>query len=113
MFLYNIQMPSDRVHLLKGKFLPTKHSSSGGMIAGGAVPVLLDSRAKSSLEGKGMTIGANKIVGIYSPAPPKKSTDIQTAKLKPTIFQGGELLNRIAFEPYSKKGRRENIKFLF
>ena len=99
--------------MLIGKYLPTKHSSSGGMITGGAVPVLLNSRAKSSLEGKGMTIGANKIVGIYSPAPPKKSTDIQTAKLKPTIFQGGELLNRIAFEPYSKKGSRENIKFLF
>ena len=107
-------MPSDRVHLLKGKHLPMKYSSSGGMIAGGAVPVLLNSIAKSSLEGKGMTIGANKIVGIYSPAPPKKSTDIQTAKLKPTVFQGGELLNRIAFEPYSRrKGGRENIKFLF
>ena len=107
-------MPSDRVHLLKGKYLPTKHSFSGGMIAGGAVPVLLNSIAKSPLEGKGMTIGANKIVGIYSPAPPKKSTDIQTAKLKPTNFQGGELLNRIAFEPYSRrKGGRENIKFLF
>ena len=107
-------MPSDRVHMFKGKYLPTKHSSSGGMITGGALPVLLNSIAKSSLEGKGMAIGANKIVGIYSPAPPKQSTDIQTAKLKPTIFQGGELLNRIAFEPYSKrKGGRENIKFLF
>ena len=83
------------------------------MIAGGAVPVLLNSRMPNPLEGSGMTIGANKFVGINSPAPPKKSTDIQTAKLKPTIFQGGELLNRIAFEPYSKKGRRENIKFLF
>jgi hypothetical protein len=100
--------------MLKGKYLPIKHLSSGGMMmTGGAVPVLLNSIAKSPLEGKGMTIGANKIVGIYSPAPPKQSTDIQTAKLKPTIFQGGELLNRIAFEPYSKKGRRENLKFLF
>ena len=106
-------MPSNRVYMLKGKYLPTKHSSSGGMIAGGAVPVLLNSRMPNPLEGNGMTIGANKIVGIYSPAPPKQSTNIQTAKLKPTIFQGGELLNRIAFEPYSKKGRRENIKFLF
>ena len=99
--------------MLKGKYLPTKHSSSGGMIAGGAVPVLLNSRMQNPLEGNGMTIGANKFVGIYSPAPPKQSTDIQTAKLKPTIFQGGELLNRIAFQPYRKKGGRENIKFLF
>jgi hypothetical protein len=111
MFLYNIQMPSDRIHLLKGKFLPTKHSSSGGMIAGGAMPVLLNSRMPNPLEGNG--IGTNQIVGIHSPAPPKQSTDIQTAKIKPTIFQGGELLNRIAFQPYTKKGGRENIKFLF
>ena len=106
-------MPSDRVHLLKGKHLPMKYSSSGGMVAGGAVALLLNTRNQSSLEGSGL-IGANQIVGIYSPAPPKKSTDIQTAKLKPTVFQGGELLNRIAFEPYSRrKGGRENIKFLF
>jgi hypothetical protein len=104
-------MPSDRVYMLKGKHLPMKHTSSGGMIAGGAAALLLSSRMQNPLEGNG--IGANQIVGIYSPAPPKQSTDIQTAKLKPTIFQGGELLNRIAFQPYSKKGGRENIKFLF
>ena len=105
-------MPSDRVHLLKGKYLPMKYTSSGGMITGGAAALLLNSRMQNPLEGNG--IGANQIVGIYSPAPPKQSTDIQTAKLKPTIFQGGELLNRIAFEPYSKrKVGRENIKFLF
>ena len=103
-------MPSDRFHFFKGKHLPMKHTSSGGMIAGGAA-LLLNSRMQNPLEGNG--IGANQIVGIYSPAPPKQSTDIQTAKLKPTVFQGGELLNRIAFEPYSKKGVRENIKFLF
>jgi len=104
-------MPSDRFHFFKGKHLPMKHTSSGGMIAGGAAALLLSSRMQNPLEGNG--IGANQIVGIYSPAPPKQSTDIQTAKLKPTIFQGGELLNRIAFGPYSKKGGRENIKFLF
>ena len=109
-------MPSDRVYLLHGKHLPMKHTSSGGMLVGGAVALLLDSnKSKTSLlEGKG-ALGANKIVGIYSPAPPRQSTDIQTAKMKPTVFQGGELLNRIAFEPYMKKGAtgRENIKFLF
>ena len=104
-------MPSDRVYMLKGKHLPMKPTSSGGVITGGAVALLLNSRKPNTLEGNGL--GANKIVGIYSPAPPKQSTDIQTAKLKPTVFQGGELLNRIAFEPYSKKGVRENIKFLF
>jgi len=84
------------------------------MVVGGAVALLLDSnKSKTSLlEGKGL-LGANQIVGIYSPAPPRQSTDIQTAKMKPTVFQGGELLNRIAFEPYMKKGARENIKFLF
>ena len=108
-------MPSDRVYLLHGKrHLPMKHTSSGGMVVGGAVALLLDSnKSKTSLlEGKG-ALGANQIVGIYSPAPPRQSTDIQTAKMKPTVFQGGELLNRIAFEPYMKKGARENIKFLF
>ena len=104
-------MPSDRVYLLHGKHLPMKHTSSGGMVVGGAVALLLDSnKSKTSLlEGKGL-LGANQIVGIYSPAPPMQSTDIQTAKMKPTVFQGGELLNRIAF---GQKGARENIKFLF
>ena len=107
-------MPSDRVYLLKhGKHVPMKHTSSGGMVVGGAVALLLNTQPKTSLlEGKGM-LGANKIVGIYSPAPPKQATDIQTAKMKPTVFQGGDLLNRIAFEPYMKKGSRDNIKFLF
>ena len=104
-------MPSDRVYLLKhGKHFSMKHTSSGGMVVGGAVALLLNTQPKSSLlEGKGM-LGANKIVGIYSPAPPKNATDIRTAKTNPTVFQGGDLLNRIAF---GQKGARENIKFLF
>ena len=49
-------MPSDRVYLLHGKHLPMKHTSSGGMVVGGAVALLLDSnKSKTSLlEGKGL-----------------------------------------------------------
>ena len=105
-------MPSDRVYVMNGRTLPMKHTSAGGMVVGGAVALLRNAIPKEALlEGKG--IGANKIVGIYSPAPPKRATDSQIAKPKPTVFQGGELLNKIAFEPYLPKGKRDNIKFLF
>lgn len=102
-------MPShNRVYMTNGRTLPMRYTSSGGAIVGGAVPLL---RKTAVVEGAG--IGANKIVGIMSPAP--LLTNSQEAKPKPTVFQGGELLNRIAFEPYlsKKKDSRDNIKFLF
>jgi len=63
---------------------------------------------------QGEGLGANQIVGIMSPAPPKSAvTGTTQAVKKPLVFQGGELLNKIAFEPYLPKGKRDNIKFLF
>ena len=104
-------MPSDRVYMCHRGQMHTKGTSSGGMLLGGAVAQLRNVVVKNPIDGSGL-LGANQIVGIKSPAPPKKSTDMTQAQRKPTVFQGGELLNRIAFEPYMKKGR-ENIKFLF
>ena len=104
-------MGTGRVYMMNGKGLVhTKYSSSGGMIVGGAVPLLL--KTPSVIQGEGL--GANQIVGIMSPAPPRSAvTGTTQAVKKPLVFQGGELLNKIAFEPYLPKGKRDNIKFLF
>jgi len=90
---------------MKGQNMMMRHTKRG-LLAGGAVALLRDSVEKSPILGSG--IGANKPVGIISPAPPTTiSTNI---KPKPTVFQGGELLNKISFEPHKN---RDNIKFIF
>ena len=82
------------------------------LLVGGAVPVLLNHISKSAIKAVGGSIGANRIVGIMSPAPITNNTQIA----------GGDLLNSINF--VKNTGRKlglgikipktpSNIKFLF
>ena len=88
---------------------------------GGAV-VLLNGRNKypEVIKGEG-NLGANKMVGIISPAPkimPPLPYVPFTKVASPAqqTFEGGELLNKIAkisFKNNSHHNKRDNIKFVF
>ena len=102
-------MKSPKFYSTVGKTMPVKTTSKGGMIVGGYVPLLRNTR-QVEVEGKG--IQSNRIVGIVSKPPSKKALSVESAEIKPTVFQGGELLHKIS-RPQSKKTQRENIKFIF
>ena len=105
---------NEKMYASVGKSIPMKMTTRGGMMVGGYVPLLRHSMSSVELgDIEGAGINSNKIVGIVAPAPSKKSLKSDEAKLKPTVFQGGELLNRIAIPQNRKIPARENIKFIF
>ena len=102
-------MPSDRFFPIHRRYVPMK-----GSIAGGAVALLRNSITKEPEVLGGRGIGSNKVVGIYSPPPQRTSLLADTAKPTPTVFKGGEILNKMSF--VHKRGMPsadQNIKFLF
>ena len=105
------------VPMTNSRSLIPHHITRGGNIYGGAVPQLRLAIQKNPvykvLEGSG--IGANRPVGIISPAPTLRNPPSKPTLDKPT-FNGGDLLNSISFGSSSgKKGaaKRDNIKFIF
>ena len=105
-----------------GKHVVMKHGKRGGLVVGGNIQLLHSTIKRSPTTMEQMTlggsIGANKMVGIISPPPTKKS--LEDPKPVPTIFKGGELLNNLHFSHrggikggaiHSKHDG--NIKFLF
>ena len=99
---------------MSGRTVIPHHITRGGSIYGGAAPQLRLAIQKNPihkvLEGSG--VGTNKPVGIISPAPTSKNPSKNT--LDKPVFQGGDLLNSIAFASSGKKGaKRDNIKFIF
>ena len=108
-------MRNERYVPMSGKTLIPHHITRGGSIYGGAVPQLKLAIQKNPVLHKvleGSSIGANKPVGIISPAPTSKNLSKPT--LDKPVFSGGDLLNSIAFGSSAKKGaKRDNIKFIF